>query len=157
MVFLIDIHVKHLVFLLASGSTQSTICVIQYFPDTFASKVAAIGDPYADSSIGNVTGSNAVNVFLGIGIAWTVAAIKHAIYGTKFQVVPGALGFSVTVFCVFAFLAIMMILARRRPWAGGELGGTVKYKLPTTLFLVGLWVSYVILSALQDYCYIPGF
>lgn len=35
--------------------------------DTFASKVAAIQDKYADASVGNVTGSNAVNVFLGIG------------------------------------------------------------------------------------------
>ena len=35
------------------------------FLDTFASKVAAVGDQYADSSVGNVTGSNAVNVFLG--------------------------------------------------------------------------------------------
>ncbi|KHJ88144.1 hypothetical protein OESDEN_12064, partial [Oesophagostomum dentatum] len=33
-------------------------------PDTFASKPAAIQDKWADSSIGNVTGSNAVNVFL---------------------------------------------------------------------------------------------
>lgn len=37
--------------------------------DTFASKVAAIQDQYADASIGNVTGSNAVNVFLGIGVS----------------------------------------------------------------------------------------
>lgn len=45
--------------------------------DTFASKVAAIQDEYADASVGNVTGSNAVNVFLGIGIAWTIAAFYH--------------------------------------------------------------------------------
>uniref|UniRef100_A0AAV2JB07 Calx-beta domain-containing protein n=1 Tax=Knipowitschia caucasica TaxID=637954 RepID=A0AAV2JB07_KNICA len=38
-------------------------------PDTFASKVAATQDQYADASVGNVTGSNAVNVFLGIGVA----------------------------------------------------------------------------------------
>ena len=38
-------------------------------PDTFASKVAATQDQYADASIGNVTGSNAVNVFLGIGVS----------------------------------------------------------------------------------------
>merc|ERR1711937_762728 len=44
-------------------------------PDTFASKTAAIEDETADASVGNVTGSNAVNVFLGIGIAWTMAAI----------------------------------------------------------------------------------
>merc|ERR1719153_1468040 len=42
-------------------------------PDTFASKTAAIEDETADASVGNVTGSNAVNVFLGIGIAWTMA------------------------------------------------------------------------------------
>merc|ERR1719232_295766 len=42
-------------------------------PDTFASKTAAIEDDTADNSVGNVTGSNAVNVFLGIGIAWTIA------------------------------------------------------------------------------------
>ena len=33
--------------------------------DTFASKTAAIEDETADASVGNVTGSNAVNVFLG--------------------------------------------------------------------------------------------
>lgn len=47
------------------------------FTDTFASKVAAIQDEYADASVGNVTGSNAVNVFLGIGIAWSMAAFYH--------------------------------------------------------------------------------
>merc|ERR1712070_320990 len=39
-------------------------------PDTFASKTAALQDEHADASIGNVTGSNAVNVFLGLGLPW---------------------------------------------------------------------------------------
>merc|ERR1719453_2803970 len=43
-------------------------------PDTFASKSAAEMDPHADASIGNVTGSNSVNVFLGLGISWTLAS-----------------------------------------------------------------------------------
>merc|ERR1719161_2869078 len=43
-------------------------------PDTFASRTAAAMDPYADASIGNVTGSNCVNVFLGLGLSWTLAA-----------------------------------------------------------------------------------
>lgn len=60
------------------------------FPtDTFASKVAACQDQYADASVGNVTGSNAVNVFLGIGVAWTLAAIVHWSKGEKFEVDPG--------------------------------------------------------------------
>ena len=44
-------------------------------PDTFASKTAAINDENADASIGNVTGSNRVNVFLGLGMPWTLAAL----------------------------------------------------------------------------------
>merc|ERR1719153_326447 len=64
-------------------------------PDTFASKPAAIEDDSADNSVGNVTGSNAVNVFLGIGIAWSMAAIYWESSGLKFEVEPGSLGFSV--------------------------------------------------------------
>merc|ERR1712187_727188 len=44
-------------------------------PDTFASKIAAVQDNTADNSIGNITGSNSVNVFLGLGMPWTLAAI----------------------------------------------------------------------------------
>merc|ERR1712209_22459 len=59
-------------------------------PDTFASKTAAIEDDTADNSVGNVTGSNAVNVFLGIGIAWTMAAIYWEAQGGAFIVPVGS-------------------------------------------------------------------
>jgi solute carrier family 8 (sodium/calcium exchanger) len=42
-------------------------------PDTFASMTAAVQDKYADPALGNVTGSNAVNVFLGLGLPWMIA------------------------------------------------------------------------------------
>lgn len=42
-------------------------------PDTFASMAAASAEKYADSAIGNVTGSNSVNVFLGLGLPWVIA------------------------------------------------------------------------------------
>lgn len=60
-----------------------------FISDTFASKVAACQDKYADASVGNVTGSNAVNVFLGIGVAWSIAAIYHACHNETFFVEPG--------------------------------------------------------------------
>ena len=44
-------------------------------PDTFASMTAAKNSEYADSAIGNVTGSNSVNVFLGMGLPWLIATI----------------------------------------------------------------------------------
>lgn len=126
-------------------------------PDTFASKVAAINDKYADSSIGNVTGSNAVNVFLGIGIAWSIAAIYHAVNGSVFRVPPGTLAFSVTVFCVFAVLTIILLVSRRHRIVGGELGGPPKYKYITSFILVSFWIFYLLLTGLMSYCHVAGF
>ena len=47
-------------------------------PDLFASKQAATHEKTADNSIGNITGSNSVNVFLGLGLPWMIAAIYWA-------------------------------------------------------------------------------
>lgn len=123
--------------------------------NTFASKVATINDEYADGSIGNVTGSNSVNVFLGIGLAWSVAAIYHAANGTKFLVDAGSLGFSVLVFCVLAIVCIAILMYRRyHKDIAGELGGPPKARKITTICLVGLWLLYILLSAFESYCYI---
>ncbi|XP_004917316.1 sodium/calcium exchanger 3 isoform X3 [Xenopus tropicalis] len=126
-------------------------------PDTFASKVAATQDVYADASIGNVTGSNAVNVFLGIGLAWSVAAIYWAYQGQEFHVSAGTLAFSVTLFTIFAFVCISVLLYRRRPHIGGELGGPKGYRLATSLLFVSLWLLYILFATLEAYCYIKGF
>ncbi|KAM6949395.1 sodium/calcium exchanger 1-like [Aplochiton taeniatus] len=127
-------------------------------PDTFASKVAAIQDQYADASIGNVTGSNAVNVFLGIGVAWTIAAVFWRSKGKAFHVDPGSLAFSVTLFTVMAGVCVCVLLYRRRPGvAGGELGGPRTLKMATAALFVCLWLIYILLSSLEAYCHIPGF
>ncbi|KAL3991352.1 troponin I, fast skeletal muscle [Sarotherodon galilaeus] len=126
-------------------------------PDTFASKVAAIQDQHADASVGNVTGSNAVNVFLGIGVAWSVAAVYWRIKGKEFRVDPGSLAFSVTLFTIFAFICMFVLLFRRRPSIGGELGGPKVSRLLTTLLFLGLWFLYILFSSLEAYCHINGF
>nr|XP_028580791.1 sodium/calcium exchanger 1 isoform X7 [Podarcis muralis] len=126
-------------------------------PDTFASKVAATQDQYADASIGNVTGSNAVNVFLGIGVAWSIAAIYHAANGRAFEVQPGTLAFSVTLFTIFAFISVGVLLYRRRPEIGGELGGPRTAKILTSCLFVLLWLLYILFSSLEAYCHIQGF
>jgi len=54
-------------------------------PDTFASKAAAVNSEYADAAIGNVTGSNAVNVFLGMGLPWLIVTIYKQV---KFENQP---------------------------------------------------------------------
>ncbi|XP_059369855.1 sodium/calcium exchanger 2-like isoform X2 [Carassius carassius] len=126
-------------------------------PDTFASKVAATQDQYADASVGNVTGSNAVNVFLGIGVAWSVAAVYWAVQGKRFYVDPGSLAFSVTLFTIFAFICMGVLLFRRRPSIGGELGGPRVSRLLTSLLFLGLWFLYILFSSLEAYCHIEGF
>ncbi|XP_056104680.1 sodium/calcium exchanger 1a isoform X7 [Rhinichthys klamathensis goyatoka] len=126
-------------------------------PDTFASKVAATQDQYADASIGNVTGSNAVNVFLGIGVAWSIAAVYHQAKGEYFRVQPGTLAFSVTLFTIFAFICVAVLMYRRRPEIGGELGGPRTPKILTTTLFFSLWLMYIILSSMEAYCIIKGF
>lgn len=123
--------------------------------DTFASKVAAQNDKYADSSIGNVTGSNAVNVFLGIGIAWTLAAIVKWFRGEQFIIDPGSLSYSVTIFCISACVCCLVLMVRRR--FGGELGGPGVTKWMTSIFLFSLWLFYLLMSCLETYGIVSGF
>lgn len=144
---------------LSKSSTSLMYASLSLFfsPDTFASKVAAIQDQYADASIGNVTGSNAVNVFLGIGVAWSIAAIYHQSKGREFRVEPGSLAFSVTLFTIFAFICVATLMYRRRPDIGGELGGPRTAKVLTTMLFVSLWLIYILFSSLEAYCHIKGF
>eukprot|EP00931_Biecheleriopsis_adriatica_P064343 TRINITY_DN39137_c0_g1_i1.p1 TRINITY_DN39137_c0_g1~~TRINITY_DN39137_c0_g1_i1.p1 ORF type:complete len:821 (+),score=131.44 TRINITY_DN39137_c0_g1_i1:95-2557(+) len=136
-------------------------------PDTFASKTAAQQDPYADASIGNVTGSNSVNVFLGIGLPWMIGAIYWKLEGPTqewknrypalsipypdggFIVDSNGLGFSVSVFCGCA-VACFAVLVGRRVMFGGELGGPKNPKYISCAILVFLWVLYLGLSAWYD-------
>merc|ERR1719189_509953 len=62
-------------------------------PDTFASKAAAVSERCADNAIGNVTGSNSVNVFLGLGLPWLIASVYHAAKGGEFRMVDPSLSF----------------------------------------------------------------
>merc|ERR1712166_612560 len=55
-------------------SAITLVAVGTSLPDTFASITAAQGSPYADSAVGNVTGSNSVNIFLGLGLPWVICS-----------------------------------------------------------------------------------
>ena len=62
------------------------LCILgTSLPDLFASRQAAMMEKTADNSVGNVTGSNSVNVFLGLGLPWSVAAVYH--YVTKVRAI----------------------------------------------------------------------
>lgn len=124
-------------------------------PDTFASMQAAQEEKYADAAVGNVTGSNSVNVFLGLGLPWVIAAIYEestpdSPSGTNYYVPAGSLGFSVVVFIICAIMCIIVLLARRKV-VGGELGGEENGRKATLAFLSSLWLIYILMSILQAY------
>jgi len=117
-------------------------------PDTFASKQAAEEADTADASIGNVTGSNSVNVFLGQGLPWVIATTYKLSSGKPYIVKAGALSFSVIVFCSVA-LVCLSVFYIRRIYFGGELGGPVGCKHFSAALMLSLWFIYILLSALQ--------
>lgn len=125
-------------------------------PDTFASMTAARGSKHADSAIGNITGSNAVNVFLGLGLPWVIATLyNHFKRGTDYRVPPGILPFSVMLFLSCAIICFILLAVRRKV-IGGELGGPTVSKNLSAVLLVLLWFIYILGSILQDYNFIDA-
>lgn len=117
-------------------------------PDTFASMIAAKNSDYADSAIGNVTGSNSVNVFLGMGIPWVLASTYMEGQGKTFITPPGNLAYSVVVFISCAVVAFI-VLGLRRKIIGGELGGPRSSAMASCFLLISLWVIYITLSIMK--------
>ena len=82
-------------------------------PDTFASVTAAKFFDTADSAVGNVTGSNSVNVFLGLGLPWVIASHYNENIGQDYRTPAGQLGFSVMIFLITSCIAFFVLAARR--------------------------------------------
>uniref|UniRef100_A0A7S1WVY8 Sodium/calcium exchanger membrane region domain-containing protein n=1 Tax=Alexandrium catenella TaxID=2925 RepID=A0A7S1WVY8_ALECA len=133
-------------------------------PDLFASKGAAQEDPTADASIVNVTGSNSVNVFLGLGLPWTIGSIywelqprtqewedryssvSSRIQGTAFVVESRDLGFNVLAFSCCCVIGLIILGLKRRV-TGFELGGPVGVKYSIAVLFACLWFAYIGLAA----------
>ncbi|XP_039284888.1 sodium/calcium exchanger 2 isoform X1 [Nilaparvata lugens] len=120
-------------------------------PDTFASATAARTSQTADSAIGNINGSNSVNVFLGLGLPWLLACIHHFRQGTQFEVQSGNLGFSVLMYSIASIVAISLLVTRRQLAACGkaELGGPRVTAAASAAILITLWLLYILFSVLQ--------
>uniref|UniRef100_H2Z6E8 Calx-beta domain-containing protein n=1 Tax=Ciona savignyi TaxID=51511 RepID=H2Z6E8_CIOSA len=129
-------------------------------PDLCASRILAKSEPHADNSIGNVTGSNSVNVFLGLGLPWVIASVYWKVkQDTAFPVPSDTVRFSIFLYSVTAIFALLTLVARHYiPALGGaELGGPKTPKIATVVFFILLWILYVLLSWLQAVGHIAGF
>jgi solute carrier family 8 (sodium/calcium exchanger) len=124
-------------------------------PDTFASRQAAKRSPTADASITNVTGSNSVNVFLGLGLPWLISAIYWTAQGDVYSVPAEGLSLGVIVFTVCAVICLGLLIVRRFV-VGGELGGGSLGRWLTAALFSSMWILFIVLSALQAYGVIEG-
>lgn len=132
----------------------SIVAVGTSLPDTFGTLYATLHSDTADEGIGNVMGSNCVNIFLGLGIPFLISTSYYLSKGETYKVSAGSLGFSVMIFNVLTLAAISMLLYMRS--RGGELGSpSVKWKIFLFFFYGGLWVIFLILAGLLDYKHFP--
>ena len=109
---------------LKPGVTAITFVAIgTSLPDTFASMKAAKEADTADAAVGNVTGSNSVNVFLGLGLPWVIAVIYSAKNNEEYAVPAKGLDLSVVLFLSCSLIGIAILIFRRW-YVKGELGGS---------------------------------
>ncbi|KAF3436457.1 hypothetical protein FNV43_RR23549 [Rhamnella rubrinervis] len=120
------------------------------WPDLVASKIAAERQTTADSAIANITCSNSVNIYIGIGLPWLIdTAYNYFAYREPLRIEnAGGLSFSLLVFFCTS-VGCIVVLVFRRLTLGAELGGPKLWAWVTSVFFMLLWIIFVVLSSLR--------
>lgn len=120
------------------------------WPDLVASKIAAERQITADSAIANITCSNSVNIYVGIGIPWLIDTLYNFIaYNEPLRIQNAeGLGFSLLVFFCTS-VGCIGVLVLRRLTLGAELGGPKIWAWVTCVYFMLLWLVFVVFSSLR--------
>ncbi|XP_054815142.1 magnesium/proton exchanger [Prosopis cineraria] len=120
------------------------------WPDLVASKIAAERQTTADSAIANITCSNSVNIYVGIGVPWLIdTAYNFVAYRQPLRIKDASgLSFSLLVFFCTSFGCIIVLVIRRLVF-GAELGGPRLWAWITCVYFMFLWIIFVVLSSLK--------
>ncbi|MED6155538.1 hypothetical protein PIB30_006040 [Stylosanthes scabra] len=120
------------------------------WPDLVASKIAAERQITADSAIANITCSNSVNIYVGIGVPWLIDTFYNFIaYREPLRIQDaGGLSFSLLVFFSTSVGCISVLVLRRLIF-GAELGGPRLWAWITCVYFMLLWIIFVVLSSLK--------
>ncbi|KAG8370639.1 hypothetical protein BUALT_Bualt13G0004200 [Buddleja alternifolia] len=120
------------------------------WPDLVASKIAAERQITADSAIANITCSNSVNIYIGIGVPWLINTLYNFIAYKKPLRIENAAGLSFSLLMFFATaVGCIGVLVLRRITLGAELGGPRFWAWLTCFYLMCLWFIFVVLSSLR--------
>lgn len=120
------------------------------WPDLVASKIAAERQITADSAIANITCSNSVNIYVGIGVPWLInTAYNFFVYREPLRIENAeGLSFSLLVFFSTS-VGCIGVLVYRRLTLGAELGGPKLWAWITCVYFMLLWIIFVVLSSLR--------
>ncbi|XP_009799467.1 magnesium/proton exchanger-like isoform X2 [Nicotiana tabacum] len=120
------------------------------WPDLVASKIAAERQLTADSAIANITCSNSVNIYIGIGVPWLIDTLYNYIAYKEPLRIDNAEGLSFSLLVFFSTsVACIGVLVFRRLTLGAELGGPKVWAWVTCIFFMFLWLIFVVLSSLR--------
>ncbi|GFY98699.1 magnesium/proton exchanger [Actinidia rufa] len=120
------------------------------WPDLIASKIAAERQTTADSAIANITCSNSVNIYIGIGIPWLIDTAYNFIAYREPLRINNAEGLSFSLLVFFATsVGCIAVLVFRRLTLGAELGGPRLWAWVTSVYFMSLWLIFVVLSSLK--------
>ncbi|KAF8006741.1 hypothetical protein BT93_K0905 [Corymbia citriodora subsp. variegata] len=120
------------------------------WPDLVASKIAAERQTTADSAIANITCSNSVNIYVGIGVPWLIdTAYNFIVYREPLRI-QNATGLSFSLVVLFCTsVGCISVLVLRRLTLGAELGGPKPWAWLTSAYFMLLWLIFVVLSSLK--------
>lgn len=120
-------------------------------PDILGAGMVTRNEEHADGALIHISGSIAVNVLIGVGVPWFVAALYHFKKGSEFIVESTGLEFSVLLFAIAVIIAALILTVRRHtPQCGrAELGGPMKTRYLTVGIFVTLWLLYLLFIFLQ--------
>ncbi|KAI3930273.1 hypothetical protein MKW92_033850 [Papaver armeniacum] len=120
------------------------------WPDLVASKIAAERQTTADSAIANITCSNSVNIYVGIGIPWLIDTTYNFIAYREPLRIQNAEGLSFSLLIFFlTSICCIGVLVLRRLTLGAELGGPRFWAWLTSSYFMFLWLVFVVLSSLK--------
>ncbi|XP_022899066.1 magnesium/proton exchanger isoform X2 [Olea europaea var. sylvestris] len=120
------------------------------WPDLVASKIAAERQITADSAIANITCSNSVNIYVGIGIPWLIDTMYNIIAYREPLQIENAEGLSFSLLVFFSTsVGCIGVLVLRRLVFGAELGGPKLWAWITCAYFMLLWLIFVVLSSLR--------
>ncbi|KAB1202326.1 Magnesium/proton exchanger [Morella rubra] len=120
------------------------------WPDLVASKIAAERQTTADSAIANITCSNSVNIYVGIGIPWLIdTAYNFFAYREPLRIQNATgLSFALLVFFCTSVGCIAVLVVRRLTF-GAELGGPRLWAWVTFVYFMSLWLIFIVLTSLK--------